>query len=115
MCIRDRAWSQGHKTAAVIFVNNQYGQGLSDVFQESFKAHGGTITIAIAYELEMATYRTELSQIQATNPDIILDVSYADDGQIIFREAAELGITAQWLGGDGIADDNTFFELSNVN
>ena len=108
VAMADLAWSQGHKTAAVIFVNNQYGQGLADVFQESFIANGGTITIAIPYELEMATYRTELSQIQATNPDIIIDVSYADDGQIIFREAAELGITAQWLGGDGIADDAIF-------
>ena len=108
VAMADLAWSQGHKTAAVIFVNNQYGQGLADVFQESFIANGGTITIAIPYELEMATYRTELSQIQATNPDIILDVSYADDGQIIFREAAELGITAQWMGGDGIGDPAIF-------
>ena len=77
-------------------------------FEAQFKANGGTITIKVAYELEMATYRTELSQIQATNPDLILDVSYADDGQIIFREAAELGITAQWMGGDGIASDAIF-------
>ena len=108
VAMADLAWSQGHKTAAIIFVNNQYGQGLADVFEAQFKANGGTITIKVAYELEMATYRTELSQIQATNPDLILDVSYADDGQIIFREAAELGITAQWMGGDGIASDAIF-------
>ena len=108
VAMADLAWSQGHKTAAIIFVNNQYGQGLADVFEAQFKANGGTITIKVPYELEMATYRTELSQIQATNPDLILDVSYADDGQIIFREAAELGITAQWMGGDGIASDAIF-------
>ena len=108
VAMADLAWSQGHRTAAVIFVNNQYGQGLADVFEAQFKANGGTITIKVPYELEMATYRTELSQIQATNPDLILDVSYADDGQIIFREAAELGITAQWMGGDGIASDAIF-------
>ena len=108
VAMADLAWSQGHKTAAIIFVNNQYGQGLADVFEAQFKANGGTITIKVPYELEMATYRTELSQIQATNPDLILDVSYADDGQIIFREAAELGITAQWMGGDGIADPAIF-------
>ena len=108
VAMADLAWSQGHKTAAIIFVNNQYGQGLADVFEAQFKANGGTITIKVPYELEMATYRTELSQIQGTNPDLILDVSYADDGQIIFREAAELGITAQWMGGDGIADPAIF-------
>ena len=108
VAMADLAWSQGHKTAAIIFVNNQYGQGLADVFENQFKANGGTITMKIPYELEMATYRTELSQIQGTNPDLILDISYADDGQIIFREAAELGITAQWMGGDGIADPAIF-------
>ena len=108
VAMADLAWSQGHRTAAIIFVNNQYGQGLADVFENQFKANGGTITIKVPYELEMATYRTELSQIQGTNPDLILDVSYADDGQIIFREAAELGITAQWMGGDGIADPAIF-------
>ena len=108
VAMADLAWAQGHRTAAIIFVNNQYGQGLADVFEESFKAKGGSITIKVPYELEMATYRTELSQIQGTNPDLILDISYADDGQIIFREAAELGITAQWMGGDGIADPAIF-------
>ena len=48
VAMADLAWSQGHKTAAVIFVNNQYGQGLADVFQESFIANGGTLTIAVA-------------------------------------------------------------------
>ena len=108
VAMADLAWSQGHRTAAIIFVKNQYGQGLADVFENQFKANGGTITMKIPYELEMATYRTELSQIQGTNPDLILDISYADDGQIIFREAAELGITAQWMGGDGIADPAIF-------
>jgi len=104
----DLALAQGHKTAAVIFVNNQYGQGLADVFSATFESKGGSVLLQIPYELEMATYRTELSQIQAANPDIIIDVSYADDGQIIFREGHELGISSQWLGGDGIADDAIF-------
>jgi branched-chain amino acid transport system substrate-binding protein len=98
----------GFTKAATIHINNQYGVGLADVFTEVFEQGGGSVVLSVPYELERATYRTELSQIKSANPDIIVDVSYADDGQIIFREAAELGISSQLLGSDGIADPAIF-------
>ena len=98
----------GAKTAAVIHINNQYGQGLNDVFTEEFENGGGNVITSVPYNLESTTFRAELQQIMSGNPGVILDVSYADDGQIIFREAAELGLDAWWIGGDGIADPAIF-------
>jgi branched-chain amino acid transport system substrate-binding protein len=98
----------GFKTAATIAINNPYGIGIEETFKKVFEAGGGKVILTIRYELGRPTYKTELEQIRAANPDVIVDVSYADDGQIIFREAKELGIKAKWLAAEGIADPAIF-------
>ena len=98
----------GYKTAATIVIANEYGIGLEEVFKEVFEAGGGKVVVSVRYELGAATYKTELEQIKAADPDVIIDVSYADDGQIIFREAAELGIKKPWICAEGVADPAIF-------
>ena len=102
------ALSKGYKTAATIAINNPYGIGIEEIFKKIFSDGGGKVLVSVRYELGAPTYKTELDRIKATNPDVIVDVSYADDGQIIFREGAELGIKAQWLAAEGIADPAIF-------
>ena len=106
--LADLAIAMGYKTAATIVINNPYGIGIEEVFKERFEAAGGDVVATVRYELGAATYKTELGTIQEKNPDVIIDVSYADDGQIIFKEAAELGIDIPWICAEGIADEKIF-------
>ncbi len=104
----DLALFEGYTSAATIVLDSPYGVGIEDVFKEQFEANGGEIVASIRYELGAATYKTELGIIQDADPDVIIDVSYADDGQIIFKEASELGLDKPWICAEGIADDAIF-------
>jgi branched-chain amino acid transport system substrate-binding protein len=104
----DLALDEGYKTAATIVLDSPYGVGIEETFTKIFEEAGGEVLETIRYELGAATYKTELGLIQDSNPDVIIDVSYADDGQIIFKEASELGIDKPWICAEGIADDTIF-------
>jgi ABC-type branched-subunit amino acid transport system substrate-binding protein len=106
--LAELAYQLGYRRAATIVIDNQYGVGIEEVFKQVFESLGGQVVATVRYKLDQATYRTELGQIKAANPDVIIDVSYADDGQIIFREARELGIEVPWLAAEGVADPAIF-------
>ncbi|MFC1803724.1 ABC transporter substrate-binding protein [Thermoproteota archaeon] len=106
--IADLVLNEGYNTAATIVLDSPYGVGIEETFTELFEAAGGEVVKSIRYELGAATYKTELGLIQDSDPDVIIDVSYADDGQIIFKEASELGMNTPWICAEGIADDKIF-------
>ena len=56
------AKSLGYNKVATLYVNNAYGQGLSDNFKKSFEAQGGTVTAQVPHEQEQASYLAELQK-----------------------------------------------------
>ena len=102
------ALKKGYKTAGIIVLNNQYGIGLEQVFKRVFEQGGGSVLVSVRYELGAASYKTELGRIKAANPDVVIDVSYADDGAVVFKQAKELGMTSQWICAEGVADEAIF-------
>ena len=52
----------GLRTVCNFYVNTAYGQGLSDVFTETFEALGGTVSAAVPHEQEETTYVSLLQQ-----------------------------------------------------
>ena len=70
------AIEQGYKTASIIFVNNPYGQGLADVFKESFEGQGGKVLAAVPHDEKAAsTYVAELKKAAQGNPDVLVAIS----------------------------------------
>ena len=50
---------KGIDEVAVTYVNNDYGQGLSDAFSAAFESGGGEVTENLAHEDNRADYRSE--------------------------------------------------------
>lgn len=46
----DLTYEEGFRKVGVLYINNDYGEGLADEFTKSFTAHGGAVTNALAYE-----------------------------------------------------------------
>jgi ABC-type branched-subunit amino acid transport system substrate-binding protein len=53
-------------TVSVMFVNNDYGQSLADVFVKAFKEMGGTVPASIPFQKKQSSYSAKLQQ--AMNP-----------------------------------------------
>jgi ABC-type branched-subunit amino acid transport system substrate-binding protein len=96
------AVSLNYATAAVLYVNNDYGKGLADVFESTFEALGGQVLAAVPYEENKPSYRGEVDQLLAGDPDAVIVISYPVDGNKQIVEMVEAGYEGAFLFSDGM-------------
>ncbi|MDZ7707907.1 MAG: ABC transporter substrate-binding protein [Trueperaceae bacterium] len=83
--------SVDYETAATVYVNNPYGQGLSNAFAAAFEARGGTVTAQVAHPEEpQPTYSGILEQALADDPDVLMVISYPGQATVYMQEARDL-------------------------
>ncbi len=90
---------KGLSDVGVLYVNNDYGQGLADAFAE---AYGGTVTSSIAFEQGQASYRGELQRAKGTNTQALVVIGYPESGSVILRQALEGGYFTRFVFTDGM-------------
>ncbi len=103
--LAELANSLGYESAGVLFINNAYGQGLADQFEESFTAMGGQVT-KVAHESGQPSYASELAKAAANSPDVIVAVSYPVSAGVYVREAIESGVADTFLFVDGTKSED---------
>ncbi|MGF7137515.1 branched-chain amino acid transport system substrate-binding protein [Paraburkholderia sp. EB58] len=90
------------KTAAVIDDRSSYGQGVAEEFMTVAKARGLSIVDKQYTNGQAVDFKGVLSQIKATNPDVIFYGGYASQSGPLVKQMRQLGLRAKLLGGDGI-------------
>jgi branched-chain amino acid transport system substrate-binding protein len=93
------------KTYAIIYVNDDYGRGLADVFQAGLKEIGVAEKNVVASEAFLPNdtdFSAQLTKIRGLNPDALFIAGHYKEGALIARQARELALKAQILGTDGI-------------
>jgi ABC-type branched-subunit amino acid transport system substrate-binding protein len=101
----------GYNTAATMYINNPYGEGLSDKFKAAFEAAGGTVTATVPHEDEQPSYASELAKATEGNPDVLVAMGYPGQAQVYLREALEGGYINQFLFVDGTKSKDMFDAL----
>lgn len=90
---------------ATIYVNDDYGRGLNEVFITAMKEMGmpeGTIVTSEAYLPNDTDFTVQLSKIKGLKADALFIAGHYREGALIARQAQELGLDVQILGTDGI-------------
>jgi branched-chain amino acid transport system substrate-binding protein len=93
------------KTYAVIYVNDDYGRGLAEVFKAGLKEIGVSENNVVATEAYLPNdtdFSVQLAKIKGLNPDALFIAGHYKEGALIARQARELLFNAQILGTDGI-------------
>jgi len=86
------------KRVSILFINNDFGTGLRDVFSRDFTGRGGSIVSAQGYNDDETDFRPFLTRIVAEAPDGMYLAGYFKDGGAILKQARELGLGARVLG-----------------
>ncbi len=99
----------GYTRAAVLVPNNPYGIGMEEWMVKTWEEAGAEVLDIIEYSLEQTDYRAELQRLFAHDPDVILYTAYGEEAKILTKQALEMGLKAQWIGGymtmcTGVAD-----------
>ncbi|NLG92537.1 MAG: ABC transporter substrate-binding protein [Clostridiales bacterium] len=90
------------KTAAIIYDNgDEYSTGVANAFEEAAKSEVITITNKEAYQSGAMDFKTQLTKIKASNPDVVMIPVYYSDVALIAVQAKDIGLKAKLLGADG--------------
>ncbi|MDJ0815010.1 MAG: ABC transporter substrate-binding protein [Desulfobacterales bacterium] len=91
-----------NKTAAVLYVNNPYGQGLVVQFRKSFEKRRGKVLAMVPHAEKAAeSYKHELNRALSGNPDLLCAFSYPEHAKVYLKEAIELFQFRNFLFCDG--------------
>ena len=91
------AVEEGYETAGIMFINNAYGQGLADQFEETFTSLGGAVTAKVPHEDSQPTFTSELEKATDGDPDVLVAISYPGQAEIYLRESLEGGYSDSFL------------------
>ena len=91
-----------YEKVSTIYINNPYGQGLSNAFAAAFKKRGGTVLAEVPHPEEaQPTYKSMLSQALKGDPDLLLVVSYPAHTIVICKESRDSFDFTNWQFVDG--------------
>jgi branched-chain amino acid transport system substrate-binding protein len=96
----------GSRSAAVLYANDEYGQGVTSTFEAAFRQQGGQIVSADPYLPAVAKDPQALDpylvRAMRRGADALVIGGQADAGVTIIQAARRLGFTGPILGSDGI-------------
>jgi len=92
------------KKVAVLYVNNEWGVAISELFAATFKKNGGEVLTMESYEQNATDFRTQLTKIDRYNPEAIYMPAYLKELINILRQKKEFGIKARILSAYGFYD-----------
>ncbi|MFA6507233.1 MAG: ABC transporter substrate-binding protein [Treponemataceae bacterium] len=104
----------GAKKAAIIReVSNDYSVGLAKFFSDSFVKLTGDPKAIVAqsdYNTGDQDFNAQLTNIMKSKPDVIFAPGNFTESALIIKQARQLGIKTQFLGGD-TWDENAFLQV----
>lgn len=96
----------GRRRAAVLYANDDYGQGVRSTFEAAFREAGGTVVSADPYLPAVVERGDELdaylTRALARGADALVIGGQAETGVKIIQAARRLGYTGPVLGADGM-------------
>jgi len=103
------AREQNLDNICTMYINNAYGQGLSEEFTKAFEAAGGTVTAQVSHEEQQTTYASELAQ--CGDATTLIAMSYPETAGVYLREAVEQDLFEHYQFVDGTKSDEMFAQL----
>jgi branched-chain amino acid transport system substrate-binding protein len=92
--------------AMLYAVNSDYSVGLRGYIADAVKKAGGEIVVDLGYtEKTDKDFRSQLTKIRDSNPDLIFVPGYYTEAGLIAQQARDLGIKVPMMGGDGWDSD----------
>ena len=92
----------GAQNVAVLYnTSDDYSDGLAQAFIEKAEELGMTVVATEAYGTDDKDFKSQLTKIQAANPDVLFVPDYYGTVSLIIQQAREIGFDKPMLGGDG--------------
>lgn len=89
---------------AVVYVTNEYGLGLVDMFEKRFSELGGHVAIKEPYKFEESDFRTIVAKLRQSKPEVIYLAGNQKEMGKFMKQFAEAGISATIVSDIGFLE-----------
>ena len=100
------------KPIAIVYINNDYGQGLRKAFVDRLGSSAPRI-LDLAYNQGDVDLRTQLTRIRLERTQVVYLIGY-EEMVNIYRQAKELGVACQWLGNNQLNDQSLIDKMGTT-
>ncbi len=91
---------------SILYVNNDYGKGIEEVFKNRVEENGGKILSSEGYEIGATDFKSQLTKIKSHDPEAIYLPGYYKELAGILKQAKELGIKSKILSVNSFYNPN---------
>ena len=95
----------GYKKIAVFYKNDDWGQDMAKLVDGDLKALGIEVTASVAITDAQPSYRAEVAEALASQPEAIYLALYPKEGISVVREWISLGGTSKMIGANSLKSD----------
>lgn len=87
---------------AILYANDDYGQGLARTFAAALRAGGGEVAAMDPFLDDTDDFRPYLLRMKARGVDLVFVAGLQEPAARAIGQAREVGLAARFVGGDGI-------------
>jgi branched-chain amino acid transport system substrate-binding protein len=87
------------KSMAILYESSAFGTSGADAMEKDATAFGAKVVLKEKFETGAIDFKPLLSKVKAAQPDVIYTVAYANEAQLIMKQAKELRIDAKLYAG----------------
>lgn len=103
------------RSAAIIYAQNDYGEGGKEVLHKAFTQSGGSVVYEYGYTLGETDFRTPLTQVSERGADVILVWGQPAEMVSLLKQKNELGNHIQLISSTSNIEDNSILRDAGVN
>lgn len=86
-----------HTRVATVYINNPYGQGLSNAFTKDFEHLGGKVLAQVPHpEKLQPSYRSELQEALKDKPELLMVITYPAITSVVCQESRDVFHYTNW-------------------
>ena len=90
----------GKKKVAIVYVKNDWGEGIKEVFKSRFKELGGEIVYEGGVLQDQKDFRTEITKVKSSGAEALYFPVYPANGISAFKQFKEMALKIPVVGGD---------------
>jgi len=113
--LSDFARTMGARSIGILYYADEYGRGLSDGIQGRARQAGIPVVAVQSYDESTTDFRPVLTVLDRRNPDVILICGFVEKSIAILNQAAERGVRATFLAGDGTFNEEQLVQGAGSN
>ena len=113
--LADYALQLGAKKLGILYYADEYGKGLADGIKARAAEKGLPVVDQESYDATTTDFRPMLAVMQSKSPDVIAICGFVEKSIAILNQAAEKGLLAKFLAGDGTFNEDQLVQGAGKN